>query len=111
MTDRDSDCQSRNSLDQLTVAQAAQRLGITESGMRKRVRRGQIPHERDETGRLWVYLEGGDTTRHKSRDLGRMSRDGPAAALLDELRAHNATLSEQLAAERRANDGRHLERR
>ena len=104
MTDRNNDRQSRDSLDQLTVAQAAQKLGISESGIRKRVRRGEIPHERDEKGRLWLYLAVDDTTRHNSRDLGRMSQDSPDAALLDELRAHNATLSEQLAAERRANE-------
>jgi excisionase family DNA binding protein len=43
---------TRDSLDRLTTVEAASRLGISEAGVRKRVQRGQIPHQRDETGRL-----------------------------------------------------------
>jgi hypothetical protein len=43
-------------LDRVLVAVAAKRLGISESAVRKRVERGQIPHEKDDNGRLWVYV-------------------------------------------------------
>jgi hypothetical protein len=46
--------ESRDSLDRFATAEAASRLGISEAGGRKRVQRGQMPHERDGTGRLWV---------------------------------------------------------
>ena len=38
----------------LTVAEAADRLGISEASVRKRVQRGQIPHERGDDGRVFV---------------------------------------------------------
>jgi len=79
-------------------------LGISEAGVRKRVQRGQIPYERDETGRLWVYLDASVTEGRKSRDRDGRSRESSASTLLlDELRAHNRTLAEQLEAERRSN--------
>jgi hypothetical protein len=68
--------ESQDSLERLTTAQAASRLGISEAGVRKRVQRGQVPHERDETGRLWVYLE---TEGQKSRDRDNTSRDSHAS--------------------------------
>ncbi len=36
--------ESRDSLERLTTAQAAARLGISEAGVRKRVQRKQMPH-------------------------------------------------------------------
>jgi hypothetical protein len=60
--------ESRDSLERLTTTQAASRLGISEAGVRKRVQRAQMPHERDETGRLWVYLDTSATEGQKSRD-------------------------------------------
>jgi len=43
-------------MERLTVAQAAERLGITQDAVRQRVRRGTIEHERTEDGRVYVYL-------------------------------------------------------
>jgi hypothetical protein len=60
--------ESWDSLDRLTTAEAASRLGISEAGVRKRVQREQIAHERDETGRLWVYLDTSKTAGQQSRD-------------------------------------------
>jgi transposase-like protein len=82
----------------ITVAEAAQRLGISEAGVRKRVQRNQIAHEHDDDGRLFVWVSPGETRRAESRDGDKTSRD----ELVEELRAHNATLRQQLEAERQA---------
>ena len=47
--------------DRVTVQEAASRLGISESGVRKRVQRGQIDSSREEDGRVFVYLDSGET--------------------------------------------------
>ena len=96
--------ESRDSLDRLTTAQAASRLGISESGVRKRVQRGQMPHERDGTGRLWVYLDTSETAGRKSRDSDRKSRDSDAPdALVEQMQARIDSLERQLEQERQAN--------
>ena len=74
--------ESQDSLERLTTAQAASKLGISEAGVRKRLQRGQMPHERDETGRLWVYLDTRVTEGQKSRVGDRTSRDSHASDLL-----------------------------
>jgi excisionase family DNA binding protein len=43
-------------MDRLTVAEAAERLGVTQDAVRQRVRRNTIEHERTEDGRVYVYL-------------------------------------------------------
>jgi excisionase family DNA binding protein len=46
--------------ERITVQEAAQRLGITESAVRKRAKRGQIPSEKVTEGkreRLYIYLD------------------------------------------------------
>jgi hypothetical protein len=89
--------ESRDSLERLTTAQAASRLGISEAGVRKRLQRGQMPHERDETGRLWVYLDTSETAGQKSRDRDRATRDSPApGALMSQMQARIDSLERQL---------------
>ena len=44
-------------LDKLTVAQAADRLGVTQDAVRKRIARGTIRHEKDYEGHIFVYLD------------------------------------------------------
>jgi predicted ArsR family transcriptional regulator len=46
--------------DRVTVGEAARRLGISESGVRKRVKRGQIDSTH-EGGRVFVYLDSAGT--------------------------------------------------
>jgi signal peptidase I len=41
----------------MTVAEAARALGISESAVRQRVKRGRLEHERTPEGRLIVYLD------------------------------------------------------
>ncbi len=43
-------------MDRLTVAEAAERLGVTQDAVRQRVQRNTIEHERTEEGRVYVYL-------------------------------------------------------
>jgi excisionase family DNA binding protein len=89
----------------LTVAEAAKVLGITESGVRKRVQRSQIPHERD-GGRVWVWVSPGETRQAESRDEPVQSRDEPdqTASTFVQMLSRIEDLREQLAAERRANE-------
>ena len=58
----------------VTVTEAAAILGVTESAVRKRVQRGSIPHEKEESGRLYVYLD-----PHESRPMSGKVRDGHAS--------------------------------
>lgn len=89
--------ESRDSLERLTTAQAAARLGISEAGGRKRVQRKQMPNERDQAGRLWVYLDASETTGQKSRDRDKTSRDSHARdALVSQMQARIDSLEHQL---------------
>ncbi len=55
-------------LDRLTVAQAAHALGVSQDAVRKRIARGTIPHDRDESGRVFVYLSSSETVHKTDRD-------------------------------------------
>jgi excisionase family DNA binding protein len=48
-------------LDKVTVAEAAEQLGISQDAVRRRIRQGTIDYERTEQGRLYVYLPPEDT--------------------------------------------------
>ncbi len=58
----------------VTVTEAAGILGVTQSAVRKRVQRGQIPHDKEDNGRLYVYLD-----PHESRSLSGKVREGHAS--------------------------------
>ena len=49
-----------------TVAEAARELGISESAVRQRVKRGRLKHERTPGGRLIVYLDNAATSETSS---------------------------------------------
>jgi hypothetical protein len=68
--------------------------------IRKRVQRGTIPHERDRDGRVWILLDTGRPRQDTVQDTVKPQSD--SAALISEMRAHNATLQAQLEAERQA---------
>ena len=99
MTEHD---QSRNrpgdQMVRLTVAEAADRLGISEAGVRKRVQRNQIPHERGDDGRVFVWISPGETRHAESRDQPDQSRDSGEASLVPELRDRIRFLERQLEA-------------
>ena len=94
--------ESRDSLEQLTTAQAASRLGITEAGIRKRVQRGHIPYERGETGRLWVWVSAAETGHATARDRDRESRDQLVKELRNRLRYLERQVEEERESRRRA---------
>ena len=77
--------------DRVSVPEAADSLGITQSAVRKRIQRGTIPWDKDTEGRLYVYLDpsetGPETGSDESRDRspGR-SRDELVNSLEDQVR-------------------------
>jgi hypothetical protein len=80
------------------VSAAAAELGTTVDALRKRVQRGTIEHERDDEGHVWILL---DTVRpRQDTDQDTVRPQSEHDELISELRAHNATLREQLEAER-----------
>jgi excisionase family DNA binding protein len=44
-------------MDRVTVQEAAQRLGISQDAVRQRIRRGSMRHDKDDKGRVYVYLD------------------------------------------------------
>ena len=92
MTERDeSRDRPGDEMVRLTVAEAADRLGISEASVRKRVQRGQIPHERGADGRVFVWISPGETRHAESRN-----------ELAEELRDRLRFVERQLEAERQA---------
>ncbi len=49
-----------DTLVRLSVPEAASRLGVTQSAIRKRVQREQVPFDKDERGFTYVYLSHGE---------------------------------------------------
>lgn len=47
--------------DRLTIQEAARRLGISEGAVRKRVNRDSLRSEKEDDGRVYVYLDKRDT--------------------------------------------------
>lgn len=45
-----------STLERVPLKEAAEALGLTESGARARFRRGELQGERDNTGKIWVYI-------------------------------------------------------
>jgi hypothetical protein len=80
-------------LKRLSVAQAARALGVTESGVRKRVARGTLPHERDENGTVWVFVDPVQTVSGTPLDD---QADEVRDTILDTLRDQVATLKDQV---------------
>ena len=77
--------------DRVSLVEAARRLGVSKDAVRKRARRGSIPHDRDPDGTVYVYVPAGVDTSTEAR-----------SALLDAYRDRIESLERQLAAERSA---------
>jgi predicted RNase H-like nuclease (RuvC/YqgF family) len=60
----------QEALDRISVAQAANRLGITQDAVRKRIARGTIRHEKDHEGRIFVYLDTFEREYETDQDNG-----------------------------------------
>jgi hypothetical protein len=82
-------------LDRLTVAQAADALNISQDAVRKRITRGTIPHDRAESGRVYVYLSPSETVHKTDQDT---VRDEATKTVQD---AYVRSLEDQIAFLRR----------
>jgi excisionase family DNA binding protein len=86
-----------SNLTRMTVAEAAVRLGVTQDAIRQRIRRDSIPHEKDESGRVYVYLDATSTDHDGVHDEHHDAvRDRVRDALIDELRKQNDFLRAEL---------------
>lgn len=93
----------------ITVAEAADRLGISEAGIRKRIQRDQIPHERGEDGRVFVWISPSETRHAKYRDKTDETRDTTTSeaeryvsSLEDQVEYLRGQLEEERESRRRA---------
>jgi hypothetical protein len=79
-------------LHRVTVSEAAQKLGVKEQAIRKRIQRETIPHDKDETGRVYVYFNPIDTLESE----GTSTRDNMESQVMVEglLEAKDETISE-----------------
>jgi excisionase family DNA binding protein len=77
----------------MTVADAAEMLGVSQDAIRQRIRRGTIAHEKDESGRVYVYVDPTHTDHDSVRNAG---DDGVHDALIEELRKQNEFLRAEL---------------
>jgi hypothetical protein len=83
-----------NGLDRITVAEAAQRLGVKEQAIRKRISRGTLRHDKAEDGRVYVYVD----TEVEDEVQGKDTRDDTYRdALVESLQDQNRFLREELA--------------
>jgi len=84
-------------IERLSVPEAAERLGISASAVRKRVERGNLPADKDDDGRLFVYLDTEEVRRATVRDTSHEKGSLGFDELLEELREQNMFLREELA--------------
>src|SRR5215212_3894026 len=83
-----------NGMDRITVAEAAQRLGIKEQAIRKRISRGTLRHDKDGDGRVYVYI----ASEPEEKVQGKDTRDDTYRdALVESLQDQNRFLQEELA--------------
>ena len=82
-------------LDRLTVAQAADALGGSQDAVRKRIKRDTIRHDRDESGRVYVYLAPSETVHKTDQDA---ARDASSKTVQD---AYVRSLEDQISFLRR----------
>ena len=77
-------------VEKMTVPEAAKLLGVTQSAVRKRIQRGTIPWDRDDEGRIYVYVDPSEmrletgSARLRDTSMG-LSRDELVAELRDQV--------------------------
>jgi excisionase family DNA binding protein len=90
----------------MRVEEAARKLGIKEESVRKRIRRGKMRSEKDEDGRLYVYIDGTEVVRDEyadeSEDWSVAEASDPADGLIAAKDETIRILHKQLAEEREA---------
>jgi hypothetical protein len=83
----------RRRVDRLTIQEAARTLGISEGAVRKRVVRGTLKHEKEDDGRIYVYLDAGDG--RGVDDVQDAGVDPDSSALISQLRDEVAYLRDE----------------
>ncbi len=82
-----------NGMLRVTIREAANRLGVTEAAIRKRIQRGSLDKELGSDGRVYVYL---DLRQDMSHPKSQVYRDPLVKALVEELRDRVAFLERAL---------------
>jgi hypothetical protein len=82
------------SVDCLSVAEAAEVLGVTQAAIYKRIQRGTIAHDKDHDGHVFIYLDTSDIQADGSMDASTDTSDRDE--LIAELRSHNAHLRQEV---------------
>ena len=79
--------------ERLTIQEAAHRLGVSESAIRKRIKRGTLKREKTEDGRVLVYMETrAPTSAPGAEEVRTPERD----ALISEMQQRLALLEREL---------------
>jgi excisionase family DNA binding protein len=85
-------------MDRVTVQEAAQRLGISQDAVRQRVRRGSMRYDKDDKGRVYVYLDPTNTRPMVVHDAPRDTvHEASRNELITELRDRIQFLETELA--------------
>jgi excisionase family DNA binding protein len=89
--------------DRVTIQEAARRLGVKEDAIRKRIQRGSIRHEKDENGRVYVWVDTTQDARRTSQDTTQGTTQNTIQdERLEDLKDQVGYLRRQLAEEREA---------
>jgi excisionase family DNA binding protein len=83
----------RRGVDRLTIQEAARQLGVSEGAVRKRVARGSLQHEKQDDGRIYVYVSVRD--RRGVDDVQDAGVDPNSSALISQLRDEVAYLRDE----------------
>jgi hypothetical protein len=84
-------------LERLSVPEAAERLGVTQDAVRKRIHRDAIQWEQEEDGRYYVYLDDTeDTTRTTRTNFRTTSQDTSHDNYIEALTFQVALLQREL---------------
>ena len=81
-----------DSVERLSVTEAAERLGVTRDAIHKRIRMGSIEHEQDADGRFYVYVDASTTAADTS--TGDVSIDDRTDLLIAEMQDRIRSLEE-----------------
>ncbi|MDQ3926875.1 MAG: hypothetical protein M3272_07825, partial [Actinomycetota bacterium] len=87
----------------MTVSEAARALGISESAVRQRVKRGTLDHERTPDGRLLVYLDSATTSATRRDRAADESHEARTERYVRGLEDRVEDLRDELDQEREAN--------
>jgi hypothetical protein len=74
--DRNGSTSQDRPVDRVTVPEAAEMMGVTQSAIRKRVQRGTIPWDKDSEGRIYVYVDPSETRPETGEDRARDTDTG-----------------------------------